>query len=71
MYGHLVPNSVVDKSGTEELFSVVSMFLMHAGPVVVLAPLGAVLARGRQRLLLVSFAVYLAGSIGTLDRANA
>jgi len=70
VYGHLVPNSVLYKSGTGELVLVAAKFVGQAWPVVALAVLGAIVARGRQRLLVVPFAVYLVGSLGTLDSAN-
>jgi arabinofuranosyltransferase len=71
VYGHLVPNSVLYKSGTGELFFVAGKFLAQAQLVVALALVGVVVARRRQRLLAAPFAVYLLGSIGTLDSANA
>ena len=70
VYGHLLPNSVLYKSGTGELFAVAGGFVRQSGLVLVLAVAGAVVARGRARLLLVPLLVYAAGSIGTLDSAN-
>jgi len=71
VYGHLLPNSVILKSGTGGLFDVPAKFLGQAAPVVVLAAAGAVLAsRDRRWLIVVPPAVYLLGSIGTLDSIN-
>lgn len=72
LFGHLLPNSVLYKSGTnvlEPLF-VAEKFLAQSAVVVVLALAGAALVGWRQRVLVVPFAVYLAGSYGTLDSAN-
>jgi hypothetical protein len=71
VYGHLLPNSVLYKAGTGETVGVAMKFLEHSALVVALAVVGAVLVRGRARLLAVPAAVYLAGSIGTRDSANA
>ena len=71
VYGHLVPNSVLYKSGTGETFEVLEKFVEHSLVVVVLAAAGALLLRRRALLLVVPAAVYAAGSIGTLDSANA
>ena len=71
VYGHLLPNSVLYKSGTGELLTVAHKFVDHSLPVLVPAVLGALLLRRRQALLVVPAAVYLAGSLGTLDSANA
>jgi arabinofuranosyltransferase len=70
IYGHLLPNSVLYKSGAGEGLTVLSKFLDQAGPLVAVAAVGAVVLRGRGRLLAVPPAVYLAGSVGTLDSAN-
>jgi arabinofuranosyltransferase len=70
VYGHLLPNSVLYKSGTGELTTVAEAFLDQSALVVVLALAGAVVVRGRPRLLVVPFLVYLVGSLGTLDSAN-
>ena len=70
VYGHLLPNSVLYKSGTGELTAVAAGFVEQSALVLALALAGAVVARGRSRLLLVPFLVYLAGSLGTLDSAN-
>lgn len=71
VYGHLVPNSVIYKSGTGGLLDVAARFVAQGAPVVVLAAAGAVLATGRRRLLAVVPAVYLLGSVGTLNSVNA
>ena len=70
VYGHLLPNSVLYKSGTGELLTVAGDFVRQSALVLVLALAGAAVARGRARLLLVPFLVHLPGSIGTLDSAN-
>lgn len=70
LYGHLLPNSVLYKSGTGELTFVLDKFLAQSAVVVVLALTGAALVGWRQRLLLVPFLVYAVGSLGTLDSAN-
>ncbi len=70
IYGHLLPNSVLYKSGTGEFFGVAEKFLAQGALVLILAAAGLVLARGRQRLLVVPASVYLIGSIGTLDSVN-
>ena len=70
LYGHLLPNSVLYKSGTGELTFVLQKFLAQSAVVVVLALAGAALIGWRPRLLLVPFVVYAVGSLGTLDSAN-
>lgn len=71
VYGHLLPNSVVYKSGTGPPFDVLGGFVLQGLPVVLLALVGAALVRGRARLVAVPGLVYAAGSVGTLDSANA
>ncbi|NAZ76371.1 hypothetical protein GTQ99_13240 [Kineococcus sp. T13] len=71
VYGHLLPNSVLYKAGTGAPFDVLEKFLDQSAVVVVPALLGALLVRGRARLLLVPPLVHAAGSVGTLDSANA
>ena len=71
IYGHLLPNSVLYKSGAGEGFTVLENFLGQAAWPIALAVVGALLLRGRARLLAVPPAVYALGSIGTLDSANA
>ncbi|MGY1772206.1 hypothetical protein [Blastococcus sp. SYSU D00813] len=70
VYGHLVPNSVLFKAGRGELFGVAEKFLSEGAVVLVLALVGLVAARGRQRLLAVAPAVYLLGSLDMLDNVN-
>ena len=70
VYGHLLPNSVIYKSGTGELTAVAEGFIGQSALVLLLALSGALVARGRSRLLVVPFLVYLLGSLGTLDSAN-
>jgi hypothetical protein len=71
VYGHLMPNSVVYKTGSPEQFTVLEKFWDQSTPVVLAAALGLVLSRGRLRALAVPPAVYALGSIGTLDSVNA
>jgi hypothetical protein len=71
LYGHLLPNSVLYKSGAGEGTVVFDKFLDEAWFPAVLAILGTVVLTGRARLLAVPPVVYALGSIGTLDSANA
>jgi arabinofuranosyltransferase len=70
IYGHLLPNSVLYKSGAGQGLAVLDRFLDQAWLPTLVAVVGAVLLRGRGRLLAVPPAVYALGSIGTLDSAN-
>jgi hypothetical protein len=70
VYGHLLPNSVLYKSGTGETVEVLMKFVGHSVVVVALALVGVAMVRRRALLLAVPAAVYAAGSIGTLDSAN-
>lgn len=70
VYGHLLPNSVIYKAGHGGLFQVAEKFLAQGSVVLLLAVVGVVLSRGRQRLLLVPPAVYLLGSLGMADSVN-
>ena len=70
IYGHLLPNSVVYKSGAGDGLAVLDRFLDQAWLPTLVAVVGAVLVRGRGRLLAVPPVVYALGSIGTLDSAN-
>jgi hypothetical protein len=71
VYGHLVPNSVIYKSGREGIGSeVLEKFYDQATPVVVIAVIGFLLTRRRQWLIAVPPLVYALGSIGTLDSVN-
>lgn len=70
-YGHLVPNSVLYKSGTGRFAEVTAKFIEQAAPVAPLAVVGALVLPGRLRLLAVPPAVYLAGSPFMLDSVNA
>jgi hypothetical protein len=70
-YGHLVPNSVIYKSGTGRFAEVTAKFIEQAAPVAPLAVMGALVLPGRLRLLAVPPAVYLAGSPFMLDSVNA
>ncbi len=71
VYGHLLPNSVLYKSGAGDGFTVLDKFLDQALLPTVLAAVGALVLTGRARLLAVPPLVYGLGSIGTLDSANA
>ena len=71
IYGHLLPNSVLYKSGAGEGTVVLDKFVDEAWFPAVLAVLGAVVVARRARLLVVPPVVYALGSIGTLDSANA
>jgi hypothetical protein len=70
-YGHLLPNSVLYKTGTGGTFDVASGFAAIAAPIIAAGVLGALVSRGRQYLLAVPVAVYLLGSLRTLDSADA
>ena len=70
VYGHLLPNSVLYKSGAGDGLSVLGRFLDQAWLPVLVAGLGLLLVRGRARLLAVPPLVHVLGSIGTLDSAN-
>jgi arabinofuranosyltransferase len=71
LYGHLLPNSVLYKSGAGDGLTVLDKFLDQALLPTVVAVAGAVLLTGRSRLLAVPPVVYALGSVGTLDSANA
>ncbi len=71
VYGHLLPNSVLYKSGAGDGLTVLDKFLDQALFPTVLAVVGTVILTGRSRLLAVPPVVYALGSIGTLDSANA
>jgi arabinofuranosyltransferase len=70
VYGHLLPNSVLYKSGTGQTFEVLLRLVGHSWLVLVLALAGLLLLRRRALLLAVPALVYLAGSLGTKDSAN-
>jgi hypothetical protein len=70
VYGHLMPNSVIYKSGAGTGWQVLDKFADQATPLLVAAVVGVGLARGRQLLLAVPPAVYALGSMGTLDSVN-
>ena len=70
VYGHLLPNSVLYKSGAGDGLAVLGRFLDQAWLPVLGAGAGLLLVRGRARLLAVPPLVYALGSIGTLDSAN-
>ena len=71
IYGHLLPNSVLYKSGAGDALTVLQKFLDQALLPLLLAVVGAVVLTGRARLLAVPPALHMLGSIGTLDSANA
>ena len=70
IYGHLLPNSVLYKSGAGGTLDVLLQFVEQAVPILVLALAGAVMACGRQRVLLVPAAAYALGSVGALNSVN-
>jgi arabinofuranosyltransferase len=70
VYGHALPNSVIFKTGTGGTFDVLSRFAVQAWPLILAAAAGAVLARGRARLLAVPPLVYAIGALGTLNQVN-
>ena len=70
VYGHLLPNSVIFKSGAGGTFDVLGRFAAQGGPVILAATAGAVVARGRARLLAVPPLAYAAGSVGMSDQVN-
>lgn len=71
VYGHLLPNSALYKTAAGGTFDVIAKFAPAAAPVMVGAVAGALLARGRARLLAVPPLVYLLGSLRMLDSADA
>jgi hypothetical protein len=70
VYGHVLPNSFFYKTRAGTGLEVLDRFMAEAGPVLLVAALGLVVARGRQRLIAVPPLVYGLGSIGTLDSVN-
>ena len=71
VYGHLLPNSALYKAAAGGTFDVIAKLATTAAPVVVGGIAGALLARGRVRLLVVPPLVYLLGSLRMLDSADA
>ena len=71
VYGHLLPNSALYKAAAGGTFDVIAKLAATAAPVVVGGIAGALLARGRVRLLAVPPLVYLLGSLRMLDSADA
>jgi hypothetical protein len=70
VYGHVFPNPVLTKTRAGAGLQVLDRFIHEARPVLIVAALGLLLARGRRRLLAVPPLVYGLGSIGTLDSVN-
>ena len=70
IYGHLLPNSLLYKAGSGGTYDVLLKFVEQAAPLLALAVAGVLVARGRQRLLLVPVGVYAVGSVGALDSVN-
>jgi hypothetical protein len=70
IYGHLLPNPALYKSGRDMTTAVAERFLEQAGPLLAFAVCGLLAAHGRQRLLAVPPLVYAAGSVGMLDSVN-
>jgi hypothetical protein len=69
-YGHLLPNSVLYKAGKGDTFGVLSAFAAQTWPMIVVAAVGAVLARGRTRVLAVPPLLYALGALETLNQVN-
>jgi arabinofuranosyltransferase len=70
-FGHLLPNSVVYKTGPDTLGAVTGKFLSEIAPIAPLAAIGFLLVRGRARLLAVIPAVYGVASLTFEDSVNA
>jgi hypothetical protein len=70
VYGHLLPNSALFKTGTGGTFDVLGRFGEQAAPMILVAAAGVVLARGRVRVLAVPPLVYAVGAIGALNQVN-
>jgi hypothetical protein len=70
VYGHVLPNSFFYKTRAGGGLDVLDRFVDEARPVLYVAALGLLLARGRRRLLAVPPLVYGLGSIGALDSVN-
>ena len=69
-YRHLLPNSVIYKSGTGEFGEVTIKFLLETAPLWPLAVLGLFVVPARARLLAAPAAVYLVASLTFLDSVN-
>src|SRR5215212_10572406 len=70
VYGHVLPNSFFYKTRAGTGLEVLDRFVAEARPVLLVAALGLLVARGRQRLIAVPPLVYGLGSVGTLDSVN-
>jgi arabinofuranosyltransferase len=69
-FGHLLPNSVIYKTGTGEFASVTFKFLVETAPILALAAAGFLIVPRRARLLAVVPAVYLISSLSFRDSVN-
>jgi hypothetical protein len=69
-YGHLLPNSALYKAGKGDTFGVLGAFAAQTWPMIVLAAIGALLSRGRTRVLAVPPFVYALGALATLNQVN-
>ena len=69
-YRHMLPNSVIYKSGTGEFGEVTIKFLLETAPLWPLAVIGFFWVPTRGRLLAVPAAVYLGASLTFLDSVN-
>ena len=69
-FGHLVPNSVIYKTGTGEFGEVTAKFLMETTPILALAAAGFFLVAPRAKLLAVIPAVYLVAGMTFRDSVN-
>lgn len=70
LYGNVVPNSVIYKTGTGGFGVVTARFLVEYGIYVVLGVVGWFRLEGRARLLVVPAAVYLVASVTFLNSVN-
>jgi arabinofuranosyltransferase len=69
-FGHLVPNSVIYKTGTGTFGEVTTKFLVEIAPVAPLAVAGFALLRGRGRLLAAVPVTYAIASLTFRDSVN-
>jgi arabinofuranosyltransferase len=69
-FGHLLPNSVIYKTGTGTFGEVTATFLVEIAPVAPLAIAGFALVRGRGRLLAAVPVVYAVASLTFRDSVN-
>lgn len=70
IYGHLLPNSAVLKMANAEIGEVTLPFLIQLAPAGALAFAGALLLRGRSRLIIIPAFVWLVGSLRAWNNVN-